>query len=155
MSHYNVKPIRLDFKPSMRLTLVLAVAALLACLALAVIGVAFWVKLLAMTAVLTATLYHVLYALQHMSRSCIVLSMDSKGAWQLLTRGGDRYPATILPSSFVTPDLTVLNCSLAGKRLQYHLVILPDAVDADAFRRMRVWLRWGPQLPATGVEAAP
>jgi hypothetical protein len=24
-----------------------------------------------------------------------------------------------------------------------HLVILPDALDAESFRQLRVWLRWG------------
>lgn len=145
MSHYNVKPIRLDFKPSVRLAAVLAVVALLACLALAVISVALWIKLAAMAVVVFATTWHVMHALQRTAHSCIALSMDSKGTWQLMTRNGNRYAATILSSSFVMPYLTILNCSLTGRWLQYHVVILPDAVDREAFRRLRVWLRWGHQ----------
>jgi len=30
----------------------------------------------------------------------------------------------------------------AGSRLAKHLVILPDAIDAEDFRRLRVWLKW-------------
>lgn len=148
MSHYNVKPIRLDFKPSARLAVILIVAAVLACLALAVISVAFWLKLLAMAVVVLATSYQVMQALLRTRRSCSALSLDSKGTWQLMTRDGNRYAATILPSSFVTPYLTILHCGLTGKWLQYHIVILPDAVEREAFRRLRVWLRWGRQAPA-------
>ena len=33
-------------------------------------------------------------------------------------------------------------------------VILPDAVDPEAFRRLRVWLRWRMTSPARGREGA-
>lgn len=162
MSHYNVKPIRLDFKPSKRLAAILAIAAAIACFALAVLSIALWIKLAAMTVAVLATAYHVLHALQRTPRSCIALVLDSKGEWQLTMRDGSRYAATILPSSFVTPYLTILNCRLTGRWLRYawqrypwhhyHLVILPDAVDAESFRRLRVWLRWGYQ--GSSVAAA-
>ena len=158
MSHYNVKPIRLDFKPSKRLAAILAIAAAIACFALAVLSIALWIKLAAMTVAVLATAYHVLHALQRTPRSCIALVLDSKGEWQLMMRDGNRYVATILPSSFVTPCLTILNCSLSGRWLrypwqQYHIVILPDAVDAESFRRLRVWLRWGYQGSSVAADA--
>ena len=153
MSHYNVKPIRLDFKPSKRLAAILAIAAAIACFALAVLSIALWIKLAAMTVAVLATAYHVLHALQRTPRSCIALVLDSKGEWQLMTRDGGRYATTILPSSFVTPCLTILNCSLTDRLLQYHIVILPDALDAESFRRLRVWLRWGYQGSSVAADA--
>lgn len=44
---------------------------------------------------------------------------------------------------------------LAGRRRA--LVVLPDAIDAEAFRRLRVWLRWGvpPVVGGTGVANIP
>lgn len=94
--------------------------------------------------------YHMLDIMQRLPRSCLSLSLDTKGEWQLVTRDGNRYDATILASSFVTPYLAVLNCSLTGRWLQYHIVILPDAVDEEAFRRLRVWLHWGGQASTVG-----
>jgi toxin CptA len=43
------------------------------------------------------------------------------------------------------PWLTVLNLKLPGKRLVRHVILLPDALDENEFRRLRVWLRWGSQ----------
>jgi toxin CptA len=50
--------------------------------------------------------------------------------------------AAILPSSFISPYLTVLNLNIEGERRARHVVILPDAMDAEQFRQLRVWLRW-------------
>jgi toxin CptA len=44
--------------------------------------------------------------------------------------------------TFVAPYMTVLCLKVnqaAGRRT---IVILPDAIDAEAFRQLRVWLRW-------------
>lgn len=48
----------------------------------------------------------------------------------------------LLPNSFVSPYLTVLNLSLEGERRARHVVLLPDVMDAEQFRQLRVWLRW-------------
>jgi toxin CptA len=58
------------------------------------------------------------------------------------TRDGAWLEASLLPTSFVAPYLTVLNLRLEGRRLPRHVTVLPDAVDGEVFRRMRVLLRW-------------
>lgn len=128
----------------------LGLAAVVACTTLAILPVALWVRLAGISAIAMVAAYHILDVMQRLSRSCLSLSLDTKGEWQLVTRDGNRYDATILASSFVTPYLAVLNCSLTGRWLQYHIVILPDAVDEEAFRRLRVWLRWGGQTSTVG-----
>jgi toxin CptA len=62
------------------------------------------------------------------------------------TRRDGWIPAEILGSSFVSPWLTVLNLKLPHRRLATHVVLLPDMLGADEFRRLRVWLRWGDAL---------
>lgn len=57
-------------------------------------------------------------------------------------RSGEWLEARLLPSSFVAPYLTVLNLRVEGRRFPIHVTILPDAVDAEDFRRLRVRLRW-------------
>jgi toxin CptA len=145
MSHYNVKPIRLDFKPSYRLVAILFVATLFVSAVLVFLSIPVWIKAIAIVLVVSASLYHGLDALRRLPRSCRTLSMNSKGEWYLELNDGSVQEAVILPSSFVAPYLTVMNCSLTGRWLQYHIVILPDALDAESFRRLRVWLRWGYQ----------
>ncbi len=53
-----------------------------------------------------------------------------RGAW---------HPARVR-EALVTEFLTVVHLS-AGKR-RIDLVLLADSVDAEAFRQLRVWLRW-------------
>ena len=71
----------------------------------------------------------------------------------LETQRGDRIACALLGSSFVTPYLTVLELKpLGGKKLLQRLrarsvVILPDGIDADEFRRLRVLLRWKWKTP--------
>lgn len=77
--------------------------------------------------------------LQH---SLIALRLDADCRCEFQTRAGAWHEAALLGSSFVAPHLTVLNLKPAGGRLVKHLVILPDAVNAEDFRRLRVWLKW-------------
>ena len=60
----------------------------------------------------------------------------------LTTRAGESVVCTILSSTFVAPYMTVLNLKPVGKFLTRGVVILPDGIDAEVFRRLRVLLRW-------------
>lgn len=55
---------------------------------------------------------------------------------------GKTLEGTLLGSSFVSPWLTVLNLRPEGRWRTVSLVILPDAVEREAFRQLRVLLRW-------------
>jgi len=70
----------------------------------------------------------------------VSLHPDCRCAFQ--TRSGTRHEASLLGSSFVAPYLTVLNLRPSNGLLTRHVVILPDAVDAERFRKLRVLLRW-------------
>jgi toxin CptA len=48
----------------------------------------------------------------------------------------------VLGSTYVTPYLTVLNLRQSGTRSARHVLLLPDSLNADDFRKLRVWLRW-------------
>jgi len=58
------------------------------------------------------------------------------------TRDGNVHAAELLGSSFVAPYLTVLNLKPANSFLARHAVIVPDNVDAELFRKLRVALKW-------------
>ncbi|HWU83009.1 MAG TPA: protein YgfX [Methylophilaceae bacterium] len=161
MSHYNVKPIRLDFKPSVRLFVLLACAALVSCAIVLYLPIQpsleqtfghslgqllnQGVKLGAVILILLTLRYHGLSQWQRTPQACKALYLDSKGAWQLECADGSVHAVTILPTSFVAPYLTILHYRRAGRWSSRAVVIVPDAVDAEAYRRLRVWLRWGYQ----------
>jgi toxin CptA len=58
-----------------------------------------------------------------------------------LSRRAGWHDVRILGTSYVTPWLTVLNLARFGGRPR-HVLIVPDNVDAEDFRRARVLLRW-------------
>ena len=61
----------------------------------------------------------------------------------LTTRGGEQLAGQMLHDSLVTPFITVLNVLPQGARFARSVVILPDTLDAESFRQLRVWLKWG------------
>jgi len=61
----------------------------------------------------------------------------------LTTRGGEQLAGQILRDSLVTPFLTILNVLPQGARFARSVVILPDSLDAESFRQLRVCLKWG------------
>ncbi|MGZ8230308.1 MAG: protein YgfX [Burkholderiales bacterium] len=48
----------------------------------------------------------------------------------------------VLGTTYVTPALTVLNLKLPNERSRRHVLILPDSLDPEEFRALRVLLRW-------------
>ncbi len=61
----------------------------------------------------------------------------------LTLRGGDQLAGQVLRTTLVTPFLTVLNVRPQGARLARSVVILPDSLNAESFRQLRVRLKWG------------
>ena len=60
---------------------------------------------------------------------------DGDGAWHV---------AREVTGGVLAPWLTVIGLKEDGRSLQ-PLLLLPDAVEGDALRELRVWLRWRPQ----------
>lgn len=92
-----------------------------------------------------------LLSLMHHLRRDAWLSAPSAGVALMLegervvltTRGGEQWAGQILHNSLVTPFLTVLNVLPQGAHFARSVVILPDTLDAESFRQLRVWLKWG------------
>jgi len=74
--------------------------------------------------------------------ACVALMLEGDQV-VLSTRGGEQLTAQILRDSLVTPYFTVLNILPQGARFSHSVVILPDSLDAESFRQLRVWLKWG------------
>lgn len=86
---------------------------------------------------------------------------EPDGAWNLVLASGRQVEARLSPSTFVATSLVVLNF----RRGRWHacsLVLLPDSLDPDLLRRLRVRLRlaWGreppdPDAPSDSDKLAP
>lgn len=75
-------------------------------------------------------------------RSVRAIRLNGECDISLQGKDGVWLEITLLPSSFISPYLTVLNLSLEGESMARHVVLLPDAIDKEQFRQLRVWLRW-------------
>lgn len=76
------------------------------------------------------------------SRHAVTGLKPTRDGLSMETRHDGWILCNILDSSFVTPWLTVLHLKPAQRWLPVHVVLLPDMLDADEFRRLRVWLKW-------------
>ena len=65
----------------------------------------------------------------------------------LLNRKGDEQTGILLRNSLVTPYLVILNVKLFDCRWKQNLVVMPDSMDSESFRGLRVALKWGVVLP--------
>ena len=75
--------------------------------------------------------------------SCVAFRLEDREEIVLVLRNGMHLPGRISPDSLVTPYLVILNVVLREQRGKRSLQIMPDAMGADSFRRLRVALRWG------------
>jgi len=55
---------------------------------------------------------------------------------------------SVTSDSVVTPYLTVVrfyqkNAAILSRVFSFKMIILPDSLDAESYRLLRVWLRWG------------
>jgi toxin CptA len=135
-----IKPIEIPLQTSRRLVAILATAHLLAVMILWSLPLR-WTMQSSISAVVIVS---AALSLRHAMRPQVVaLRVNVKGELFIQQCDGDWLEATLLGSSFVAPYLTILNLRLSNKRWPQHVLLMPDVVQADAFRRLRVWLKWG------------
>lgn len=105
-----------------------------------------WAKTALASLMLFSLAYHLRrHALLSSPSASVALALEGDRV-VLTTRAGERLVGQLLHDSMVTPFLTVLNLLPQGARLARSVVILPDSLDAESFRQMRVCLKWGSNL---------
>jgi len=85
--------------------------------------------------------YHVGLAMHRFPLAVTGLELSADGALAIQGPGGSWLTGRLSAAFVPAPWLAVLTLrdSLGRARV---LVVLPDALDPEAFRRLRVWLRW-------------
>ena len=92
---------------------------------------------------LLAVAAHLPWSLRAARRVAITgLELDAAQRWHVLFCDGRSLVARLTAAAWVSPYLTTLDfvCADGSKR---QVLLLPDMLDADAFRRLRVRLRRG------------
>lgn len=143
---------RIELRPARRLAWLLGAVHLGALMLLGTLPMAWW-AVLVLAALLVAS------ALQSISRQALrrgaraVTAMEFADREQVRVRRGDGswHDGRLLGISTVGAKLAVLNIRLEGQGVQ-HVVITGDGIDGDDFRRLRVWLRWGPRPAGADAE---
>lgn len=120
----------------------------------------FWPLMLPVTAkimitlLLAGSLYYYLrrYAWLVSPQSIVTLHLTGKNNCKIETYAGESIHTFIDASTFVALYMTVL-CLKTAQRNRYHtVVILPDSIETNSFRRLRVWLRWKWQDQSSNKE---
>jgi toxin CptA len=105
----------------------------------------YWMLGMLMACVLVSAVHAVRgHALRRNPRSVTSLRFHNREQVEIGRRDGSRQSGCILGSSTAGTLLTVLNIRLEQQRRPEHVVVTRDSLDDDEFRRLRVWLRWGP-----------
>lgn len=135
--------LKISLKPSRRLAATLVVVHLAAAAAIFAVEIRIVLKV-AVALMIAASCAAYLYGpvLLRNAEAIVELEIGEGAALSFQTRRGEWREGALLGSSFVAPYLTVLNIAVPERWLARHVVILPDGIDAEEFRRLRVWLRW-------------
>lgn len=149
-----MKPIRINFKPSILFIVVISLMSLVMTTILILLPLVWQIKWLLVVVIVLLAIYSVCSrGLLLLPWSLLGLSINVKNELQLTCRDGKNFVALVCPDSVVTPYLTIVH--LKPQQLNFirrswfsHIVILPDMVDAECYRQLRVWLRWGQLHPA-------
>jgi len=128
--------LRLELKASRLLAGALVLAHALA-LAAAWMSLAGWTRYAAW-AVILASLWRV-WAPSRAAALSLELHEDGRASWRSL--GGSWHEGRLGASHFVSTPLAVMELESEGGRAKW-VVVMPDSLSSEDFRRLRVWLRW-------------
>ena len=115
----------------------------LAILAVFLIPVAVWFKMIVITLLLYALVYNLRrYAWLILPCSYLAMSFEGDVA-TLYARSGREITGKISRDSLVTPMLTIVNILPPGSTFARSVVIFSDSIANERFRELRVLLKWG------------
>lgn len=133
----------ITLRPSRILTaiLVLAHGAAIAMVVLA--GMPLWLESIAIAALAASLVFDVRQtALLRAPDAVIALEITPDDKFSIQTRRGGWIECEVLGSTYVISFLTILNLKGIESGRNKRAVILTDSLDAEDFRKLRVWLRW-------------
>ena len=137
----SVTPLVLEPGPSRRVRLITLAGYLLALFSIAVLPLPLSLRLLTM--VFLGSLFTYAWRSHHaLNGHPVTVRLDSDGHWHW-QQGEKSEPVELLGDSYHVPFLVILNFKPEGKRRTIRtLLVTTDNIHTDAFRRLRVHLKW-------------
>jgi toxin CptA len=143
-------PIQLDFKPSALLIALMLFFAGMIGLIVMLVDLAWYWQLIIIVTLVASTAYAIsMHGTLNLPWSVVKLTVNAKQKLHVVHKDGQRILAQVEASSVVTPYLTILQLTFSKvqneKAWRNHqaIIVLPDNVEREAYRQLRVWLRWG------------
>ena len=136
------KPIDISLKKTTQKMLILVFPHLLALLVVLIIDTFPLLLKGLVSIIIVASLYYYcrLYLFYTSKKSITSIQNDSVDNWYLTTVNNAKILASLLPSSFCSNFLIILNYIDINKQ-KYSVIITPDCLSRDDFRRLRVRLK--------------
>ncbi len=135
--------LKTNLRPSSILAAILVLAHGVAIAMVALAGMPLWLDLIAFAALVANLVFDVRQtALLRAPNAVIALEITSDDRFSIQTRRGEWVECEVRGSTYVTSFLTILNLKAIDSGSNKRAVILPDSLDAEDFRKLRVWLRW-------------
>jgi len=133
----------MPLRPSRQLAAALTLLHLGALACLVPLALALWLKALAVLALLASLVFMLRRsALLAASDSIVALMPKDDGMIRYVLGDGEEIEAEVLPDTTVYRFAAVVLLRAPGARRVRSVLVLPDSMDAEAFRHLRVWLRW-------------
>ena len=138
--------IQLAIRPSIALCSLLGAMSLLGIVSLSVLPWPWPWRVVACLVLAAATSHAILlHGLRRLKHSVVALQLMPDNSVSIDLKDGRRQAVRVMPSTVVTPLLTVMHYRLheaAWYGPMRYLLVIADAVDAEEYRRLRVYLRW-------------
>lgn len=132
-----------NFQPSPYLALALIAMHSAAMLSLWALALPLWAQLILVLLLLASLLHHLRRdAWLTAPSSSVSLWLDGDRI-ELTVRSGQKIAGKIMPDSLISPLLSVLKILPQDAHQARCAIILPDSLDVDSFRQLRVYLKWG------------
>ena len=147
--------LRIRLTPSRLLAAVLVLAHAAAIAAVLMVELPQWLKVVAIALLIAQCAVVVRrQAFLTGANAATAIEITSDHRLNVETRSAGWCEHEVLGSTYVTPYLTVLNLRRSSTRVARHVLLLPDSLNADDFRKLRVWLRWKEDTANSSRRAA-
>lgn len=134
-SHYTLRPSRIFFR-------VLWLSCVLFLFVLPGLPLAIaWLFCAGITAIASCIYVSLVRAKLRLAKSIVAFRLEDEREITLIQRNGLHTRGKLSKGSLVTPYLVLLNVNRDAHGYQ-SVLVMPDSMSRDAFRRLRVALRW-------------
>lgn len=119
----------------------IALHTLMLVMILSVLGISFWALFALVALVFSLMCYCRQYQWLHSQHSIIKLERDAGGLWNIVYSGNKEKQKLVLNNSVVMPQLVMMYFKAPTLWQRSAVTIMADAVDANSFRQLRIYLR--------------